>query len=133
MSRKPLVGRPLSIIMSAEDNIARYLKQPSIALVNRVMVYMGINKQMFELLFGIPAGMLRQYTGGFRKKLPAKYWHLFFEMKQIKKMVRHKIMYLPGSQIAEPPKVATKEKKEVSHSNVDILNKFKTQLSQNGR
>jgi len=131
MPRKPMVGRPLSIIMSAEDNIARYLNQPTVQKVESVIKYMRINKQMAEKLFGIPAGMLRQYTGGFRKTLPAQYWHIFFEIKKIRYMVKHGLTTINAPVNSPARKKLPKPKKKtikVSKQNKSRLNEYRAIL-----
>lgn len=117
--------------MSEEDNLGRYIKQPSKAMVRSVAIKVGRSMRKFEKIWGMPDGTCRQYIGGW-KPFPAKYWHLIYEYRQINKLSKGEFTEIESTfkhplqnKIIHDTEKFTAPKKNISQEAMNTLEQFR--------
>jgi len=63
--------------MITENNI-KYLKAPSIDLIESVVKKFKVSESQFERFFGISKGTIKYVRMNLRE-MPSKFWHLFYD------------------------------------------------------
>jgi hypothetical protein len=72
-----------------EINKLKYLKPPTIKEIEKVVGKYEVSEYQFERFFGIPLGNIKLARLGVRS-MPAKYWHIFFENIDLRKISAQK-------------------------------------------